>query len=241
MNDRTNWTQISKNPTSESVHNFLLQTIRNRRAGVVGDLMGKIEHFTKDYTVLDIGVVEHDLSHMSSPDWKHAKIKKWAKDIVGVDILGPETEELKRQGYTVECMDATAAGNLGRKFERIVLADVIEHVDNPVGLLKFAARHLENNGQILVSTPNPFRMGFFLRNLKEGTFIANAEHMFWITPSMALEVARRANVELKEYWLCQGSASSFPKQVFRSIFSKIWPESEVISGQFIYIFEKNDI
>ena len=43
-----------------------------------------------------------------------------------------------------------------RDLRRVVIGDVIEHVNNPVRLLQFARRHLAPDGLVLVSTPNPY-------------------------------------------------------------------------------------
>jgi 2-polyprenyl-3-methyl-5-hydroxy-6-metoxy-1,4-benzoquinol methylase len=233
-----NWLEVSKNPVDSNVHNFLLQELR-KKSIPTDDFLKLIKDFVCDRHVLDIGVVEHNFTHISSERWKHRKIKNWAKEVVGVDILEDEVNFLNKNGFDVRLIDATSSEYLGIKFERVVIGDVIEHVDNPVKLLEFAARHVCEGGSIMVSTPNPFFFKFFLRTLKERTFIANAEHISWITPSMALEIARRSNLILDRYHPLMGNPKSIFKRILKKMLQLIIPEnSEIYAGTYVYIFKK---
>ena len=99
--------------------------------------------------------------------------------------------------------DATSDADLGERFDIVFLGDVIEHVDNPVALLRFGGRHLAPNGRILVSTPNPFSRKFYRRFRRHGTPIVNLDHCAWFTPTTALELARRAELALIAYHLAK--------------------------------------
>jgi len=44
------------------------------------------------------------------------------------------------------------------KFDTIVLAHILEHVDNPVQILKIAKRFLSNDGVIIVDVPNAYSL-----------------------------------------------------------------------------------
>lgn len=233
----TGWKVVDKNPVSQEIYDYLKSELRKKNKGRVFDFFNFLKDSVKDRTVLDIGVVEHDVSHIESETWKHQFIKKWSKYVVGVDILEDEVAYLVKKGFDVVVADATSEIDLGRKFERVIIGDVIEHVDNPVALLKFAARHLDDNGLVIVSTPNPFFLRFIWRNLKEETFIANAEHVSWITPSMALEIARRASLELKDYWLLQSDGETFLKKIFHKLRSLFMKNAEFFTSSFIYVFK----
>lgn len=233
-----NWTKISKNPVSQEVHTFLLNTLKQRRGERIFDFMTFLLSSVKEQTVLDIGIVEHDITHIESPNWKHKRIKEVAKKVVGVDILSEEVVVLQKRGFNVVEVDATSDTDLGLRFDRVFIGDVIEHVDNPINLLKFATRHLNDDGLILVTTPNPFWFRFIWRNFLEGTFIANAEHISWVTPSLALEIGRRANLELHEYRLLQSHGGSPLKRAVHKIRDIFWADSELFTAGFCYIYKK---
>lgn len=233
-----NWRDISRNPVDPKVHGFMLSHLKSKRL-ITRDLLKFLEEFVTNKNVLDIGVVEHDISHIESENWKHKKLAHWSKRLVGVDILSKEIEHLNRIGYDVRLVDATSNVDIGERFERIVIGDVIEHVSNPVQLLEFASRHLSSDGLIMVSTPNPFCYAFILRLIKEGTFIANAEHVSWITPTMAVELASRAKVSLINYYAVVGAPRSILKRIIKRAIRLLLPEDcEIYAGAYIYIFSK---
>jgi 2-polyprenyl-3-methyl-5-hydroxy-6-metoxy-1,4-benzoquinol methylase len=238
----TNWKNISKNPFCPEVLNYLKNELKARRAGRCYDLMDFIKSFVKGYTVLDIGVVDHEINRVRLDQWKHGHISKWAKSAVGVDILSEEIDAIRKMGFNVIEVDATSEANLGIEFERIVIADVIEHVDNPVNLLRFAARHLKTHGLILVSTPNPYYMHYIWRVYRDGTTLANAEHISWISPCMAIELGRRSGLSLKEYWLLQAPVDSNRNYKINSLLKRLFyillGDTELMTHKFIYLFEK---
>jgi len=109
--------------------------------------------------------------------------------------------DLREQGYDARCVDATSDADLGERFDLVFAGDVIEHVDNAVALLRFAKRHLDPGGRLLVATPNPFSRKFYRRFRHEGVAMINLDHVAWITPTMALELGRRAGLALHAYHL----------------------------------------
>jgi SAM-dependent methyltransferase len=189
-------------------------------------------------TLLDIGVVEHDASHMNSPAWKHAILKSHATECVGVDILADEVAELKKRGFNVCLADATSPSiYLGRKFDRIFIGDVIEHVDNPRQLLEFARRHLEDDGEILVTTPCPFWFKHLSRILWKGTHVPNADHVSWVTPALALELGHRAGLDLSGYWQLQGRGSSVFTKMLHALRDIRFKDCEIFAWAYLYTYK----
>lgn len=176
--------------------------------------------------------------NLELPKWKHRWISELASRAVGVDILADEVAELCRKGFDVRCVDATSEVDLGERFSRVFMGDVIEHVDNPVALLRFARRHLAPGGRILCTTPNPYFVTYIVDALRSGAFIPNAEHVTWITPTMALELAHRAGLRLSEYWHVQGEGKTMGRKLGVKVLSALnLRDSEVFSGSFCYLFE----
>lgn len=136
---------------------------------------------------------------MSAPDWKHKIIHESATRTVGVDIIPELIDDLNSKGYDVRLCDATSDEDLGERFSIVHIGDVIEHVDSPVALMKFAKRHLEPGGKIIIRTPNPYCFDYVRRIRQKGTDVSNLEHVFYITPTHMLEIARRSGLELSGY------------------------------------------
>jgi SAM-dependent methyltransferase len=231
-----NWTAISDNPISEEVRSAIYAELCQRRRRTTGSTEF-LRDFVKGMRVLDIGVVEHDLGHMESPNWKHAKICTWASHVLGVDILPEAVALLQKRGFNVLEVDATSERDLGERFDRVVIGDVIEHVNHPVDLLRFAARHLAPEGRILVSTPNPYWILFLWEALRTGTYVSNADHVSWVSPSAAIEIGRRAGLTLDEYWLLKGDQAP-AKRLSRRLVNCLFQNSELFASKFFYIFTR---
>jgi 2-polyprenyl-3-methyl-5-hydroxy-6-metoxy-1,4-benzoquinol methylase len=233
------WRTISDEPNSPLVREHLKQEL----AGVVGERFEDAEvfytHYFEGLTVLDIGMVGHAIENSFKADWRHDNIRKIAARTVGIDIAEKAVLELQRKGYDVRLVDATSEVDLGERFDRVVLGDVIEHVDNPVALLRFAARHLAGNGQIVCTTPNPVFYENIVSVLRNGMLIANAEHISWITPSNAMELASRAGLSLKRVHHYTGAGNSGFRKACVSLLKALgWIKYEFFARSYVYVFEK---
>jgi 2-polyprenyl-3-methyl-5-hydroxy-6-metoxy-1,4-benzoquinol methylase len=202
MSQTTDWTRFSDDPNNAqakaAVRDYLLGV---RQVHTDTDLLAFIESLVAGKSVLDIGVAEHSARYIERPNWRHGRIAALASRCVGIDVLKDLVEELKARGFNVVCMDATSDGDLGERFEVAFIGDVLEHVSDATRLLQFAARHLLPGGRVYASTPNPFSRKFYKRLRRDGTVIANLDHVAWITPTQAMEIARRAGRRLAAYHL----------------------------------------
>ena len=123
-----------------------------------------------------------------------------ASYVLGVDIDEKLVNYLKAKKYNVTCIDATSGEYLGEKFDVVNIGDVIEHVSNPLKLLEFAKRHLNQNGQIIVRTPNPFHFNYHYLTYIHGISIEIMEHLSYIVPFHMLEICRRINMNFDHYY-----------------------------------------
>ncbi len=197
------WTEFSDDPNdagAKAAVSTWLPTARKIHPDT--NVLDFILPRVKDKRVLDIGIVEHSANYIDRPNWRHGRIAKAAKHCLGIDILAPLLCELSQRGFNVRCVDATSDIDLGERFETIFIGDVIEHVNNPSALLTFAARHLDKGGRLYVTTPNPFSRKFFRQFHREkGSLVGNLDHVAWITPTQAMELARRSGLNLVAYHL----------------------------------------
>ncbi len=191
------WTAISDDPNNAQAKQQVAIQLRSLQKPYLDrDMMDVVIHAAKGKRVLDIGVVSHSRRYIDSSQWRHRRLCNVARYILGIDILEDLIEQLKSDGFNVRYADATSNVDLNERFELVFLGDVIEHVDNPSLLLKFASRHLVDGGRILVATPNPFSRKFVRQFLKAGVIVTNLDHVGWITPTMAIELGRRVGLEL---------------------------------------------
>jgi len=239
MNRNTrSWRDLSDDPNDPAVRQYLRETLLKARRGRIEFTNDFLEDFVQGYEVLDIGMVAHTVDRTHDPQWRHNIIRNAAARAVGIDILEEPVNQLCARGYDVRLVDATSSADLGERFTRVVIGDVIEHVDNPVSLLRFAARHLAPSGRILCSTPNPFFIGNIVSGKRDGLFLTNAEHVSWITPTMALELAERAGVILHSYWHAQTTGRTpLRKLAYWILGFARQLDSEIFAGSFYYVFE----
>lgn len=234
-----NWRTISDEPNSPQVREYQLRTLADAVGERFEDATVFYRQYFKDQTVLDIGMVGHAIENSFKADWRHDNIRKVASRIVGIDIVEKAVLELQRKGYDVRLVDATSEVDMGERFDRVVLGDVIEHVENPVALLRFAARHLAENGLIVCTTPNPLFYENIVSVLRNGMLIANAEHVSWITPSNALELAHRAGLSLKRVHHYTGAGNSGFRRACISVLKILGLiKYEFFARSYIYVFGK---
>ncbi len=232
------WRDISCDPNAPKVRGYLRETLLKARQGRIKDTNTFLLDFVRDQSVLDIGIIAHTIEQTSDPRWRHNLIKDVASSVVGIDILEEPIQQLQHRGYDVRVVDATSDIDIGQRFSRVVMGDVIEHVDNPVALLRFARRHLAAQGLILCSTPNPFYLGSLISGLREGTFIANAEHVSWITPTMALELGQRAGLRLTRYWHARKTSGPILRKLAMKPLELLGVlDTEMAARTFVYVFE----
>lgn len=129
----------------------------------------RIEHVSRDASAYQTGVYRSAEALLRKgalreildigcgvPEKLERYVLPYTPDIVGLDL--PECIEAFKDRYTFgewlplnldECSDVT----LGRPFDLIIAADVIEHLENPDMLLDLIRRHCHRNSFILLSTP----------------------------------------------------------------------------------------
>jgi 2-polyprenyl-3-methyl-5-hydroxy-6-metoxy-1,4-benzoquinol methylase len=192
------WRQISHDPTDRAATLKLDAFFRSITSIEETTRMNMVLDFCRGQHVLDIGAGEHDVSFYSEESWEHGRIARVAKRAVAAELMPHLCEHYNAKGFDFRCVDATSDVDLGERFDRVFIGDVIEHVNDPVALLRFAARHLRQGGRILVTTPNPFAPRFREHRARRGTryVMANLEHTRWVSISNMHEIVWRADLDL---------------------------------------------
>jgi 2-polyprenyl-3-methyl-5-hydroxy-6-metoxy-1,4-benzoquinol methylase len=202
MTKYIDWSTQTDDPNNSAAKQAVREYLRDiRQVHTDVDLMDFVVREVKGKRVLDIGIAAHSIDYIERSDWRHDMIVKASSHCLGIDILEKLIDDLKVKGYNVRCVDATSDHFLGELFDVVFIGDVIEHVVNTTGLIDFAQRHLEKDGKIYISTPNPFSRKFFKNFMKQGLVVSNLDHLGWIIPVNMLELSRRAGVKLSAYHL----------------------------------------
>ena len=90
------------------------------------------------------------------------------------------------------------------------MAEVLEHIDNPVSFIKDIATHYrENIGGIIITVPNAFGFIHISQAINNGVESVNNDHRYWFTPYTICKVAHQAELVLDDLIMCiyEGSAN----------------------------------
>ena len=174
--------------------------INYRRAKLVKK-DSKILELCKNKKVLDVGCVGQDINY-DSDNWLHQRISKVAYSLIGVDIDQAGIDSIKKKNFNA--LPFAQLKETSLKFETIIMADVIEHVNDPVDFLYSYSKFLDDSGLIVVTTPNSNRGINFINIFLSNNYNINLEHTMWLCPKTFAEIATRAELEIAQfYWLNQ--------------------------------------
>jgi 2-polyprenyl-3-methyl-5-hydroxy-6-metoxy-1,4-benzoquinol methylase len=98
---------------------------------------------------------------------------KAGDDVLGIDLHPPNIayaeNKFGRNGLRFSCMDARSLSSNGQVFDVLVMADVLEHLDDAASILATAAELLAADGRLLVTVPNgrgPFEIESALSRIR---------------------------------------------------------------------------
>lgn len=142
-------------------------------------------------TVLDYGCGRGELLSMMGEGWEY----------VGVDINSDFVRyagcRFPKANFRVLDLQNSECPDLG-KFDCIIAAAVIEHLEYPEQLLKELSRHLRDGGRLIITTPSPrgrfllsigARIGLLNRQVEEAhRSILSAEDLVKLMQVCALRV-----------------------------------------------------
>jgi len=109
-------------------------------------------------------------------------LKEHGCSVVGYDLIKPSVEvpyDELIQG-DVHNIDVVLTG---RKFDAVILGNVIEHLEEPYRALRAIHPLLEEDGQLILSTPNPLAMPIVLFELvRAKSFFYGDSHCYYFLP-----------------------------------------------------------
>jgi SAM-dependent methyltransferase len=163
-------------PLGSSVHRVPSARLVDRTRFVTNYIEGK--------SVVDLGFVDQSrmTSKQSLGTWLHESVTRAARSAVGIDS-DPEGVELARElgydAYVADCEDQRELAELGLQPADVVVAgEIIEHLDQPGRFLEAVKVLLNEEGTLLITTPNACSMTNFVSGLMRRELV-NPDHVGW--------------------------------------------------------------
>ncbi len=153
--------------------------------------------------VLDAGCASSNV-RPGSPRWLHGRLAERFDDVAGFDLSHERVAELVAAGYGPAFVADGATFALAAEYDTIVAGEMIEHLTDPAGFLKRAREHLAPGGRIVLTTPYPFSLLYFVYALaKFPRTCENEEHALWFCPDTLREMAERNGLRVVEWELVE--------------------------------------
>ena len=158
--------------------------------------------------VLHIGCCDHlplIREKVEKGIYLHENLCRAAAQCVGVDTNAEGVQLLRDLGFAETYLpDNVPEPAPDPPYDICLVADVIEHVGDPVTFLRSMLRYRFK--RLVVVTPNAFR----LRNcLPSGQEVINTDHRFWFTPYTLCKVMADAGYMPQSLELCHGDHATW--------------------------------
>lgn len=141
--------------------------------------------------------------------WLHKRLTESAERCIGVDIDEQAVATIQEK-YGIDDIyvhDMTAESLLepvvSESWDMMLMADVLEHIDNPVEFLSaLGANYADRVDKFVIAVPNAFSLPNLLSTFKHKEVI-NTDHRYWFSPVTLAKVAVQAGFRVEKFSLCR--------------------------------------
>lgn len=175
---------------------LILAEIKEKSTLSVG-LGGQTEDTDYSFNLLKLNDVSFTIS---------AKMARAASEVEFIDISDVAIKVFENSNIAAKyhCLDITSAIEtwphelLQKKFSRIVLGEVLEHIDNPGIALRNISHLLDHDGKIIITVPNAFFIGRFLKLLLLGREQVHQEHVCYYSAQTISRLISISGLEVEK-------------------------------------------
>ena len=161
-----------------------------------------IDNYARGKKVLNVGSAGGVEVYL--PDnkkiWLHERLSKVASSLIGTDIDTHSIAYADKHGYPM-LNENCETMNLSKKFDLIVMSDVIEHVNAPVTAVNNLLQHLAEGGKLLITTPNATAGATCIRSMTRKKINVLNDHVAVYYPEHFQVICDRIGAQLTEMYL----------------------------------------
>ena len=171
-----------------------------------------LEEICAGKRIVHAGCVDHSEAQirkkLKKHKWLHARLCARAERCHGVDKDAAGIQFIRDQlGYTdVDCVDLIHGESdiiRAGRWDFLVLAEVLEHMDNPVDFLaSIKSKYAGQVSSLIITVPNAFARENFLL-AKQGVEAINTDHRYWFTPYTLVKVVFQAGLHPGRLLMCR--------------------------------------
>lgn len=203
--------------------------------------------------VIGVNQIVLDVGCATGTNGQYLKENKIADKVIGVEIDPNMADEAR------EKIDLVVVGNIEdqvtidairiaeKKFDYILIGDVLEHLVDPWQVLNKLSLLLKEDGRFIISVPNIQHIELFINVYLRGEWPYNDRGMFdkthlrWFTYKNIQDLADKCNLKIlkidRNYRFRDSIDSSFP--LYGRILKKMFPS--LFTFQFVITAKKNSL
>lgn len=175
--------------------------------------------------VLHIGCADHlplINQKMEQGKWLHALLCEVADECTGIDINAEAVEFMTHKLtipniYHADITIALPDQLLDRKWDVVIMGEILEHVDNPVIFLQQLKKQLQSRAsQLVITVPNSFNR-LIMNDININTEDINSDHMYHFTPYTLGRVVYKSGFSSIELLFADRIALPYPLKITNRI------------------------
>jgi len=176
-------------------------TILDVKPEYISDVFAHILKDVKGKAVLNIGAAGGVRGYLPNnrENWLHHRLGLAASELVGADIDSEGIAYAQRFGVNIEYANCEVM-DMGRKFDAIVLSDVIEHMNAPVTGVCNLMKHLQTDGKLFITTPNPTAFNLISRAILGRNMNTYWDHVSCFSPEHIQTICDRYDYQLSDIY-----------------------------------------
>ena len=160
-------------------------------------------------SVLHLGCTDHDqlIDHrIDGGIYPHRQLTYVAEKCLGIDINEKAAAHAREKGIdNILVADITCPGITAIEdshWDWLVMADVLEHIGNPVQFLKKIGEcYGRNIGGVIITVPNVLSYPIYEASVN-GREVVNYDHCYWFSPYTLCKVVHTAGLVIDDIYMC---------------------------------------